>query len=316
MSPALVASVDVPATSANLGPGFDCLGLALEWRDTYTAGVDTGAEPTDVIAVSVEGYGCQGSDAVPADSQNLVAASLLTGLEHWHASGSLPGAVALHCINRIPHGRGLGSSSAAIVGGLALARELCQEGNRPSLETLFALAAQMEGHPDNVAPAVFGGFTPTWTDQSGAHAVALTPHPDLVAVVAVPDEQLSTSLARTLLPEQVPLSDAVFNASRASLLSHAITSAPQLLLPGTEDRLHQSRRSAAYPKTSTLVRALRADGLAAVVSGAGPSVLVLAEGGAPAVVEAVRAQCGQGWHVSAVPIAAEGVRATPLTRSR
>jgi homoserine kinase len=327
-------AVAVPATSANLGPGFDCLGAALDWRDEHHLRVvgqlAEGATPQ--VFVDVVG---EGAAEVATGADNLVAASLLAGLRRFGAV--LPAELHLRCVNTIPHGRGLGSSSAAIVGGLGLAAALTER-DVPAAE-LVALATELEGHPDNVAPAVLGGFTIAWTDAparpaegagdevpsapggnlpeaSGAPdmgvgmAVRAEPHVDITPVVAVPGTSLATKEARGLLPEQVPMADAVFNSSRAALLSHAITRAPALLLPATADRLHQDNRAAAYPASHALVQALRERGHAAVISGAGPTVLVLAMGAPEPVVAEVVAAAGPAWQVRALAFAAQGVRPT------
>ncbi|MDQ1247655.1 MAG: homoserine kinase [Actinomycetota bacterium] len=306
-----VAAVSVPATSANLGPGYDCLGLALEIRDHYRAEVDfggsVGAEP-DVV-VEVVGQGSDGSVGVRGD--NLVARSLLRGLIEW---GAPPvAAVRLHCNNAVPHGRGLGSSSAAIVGGLGLARELAPR--ELSSADVLALASAIEGHPDNVAPAVLGGFTVSWTEVGVGRALRLAPHPGVGAVIAVPPSSLSTAEARGLMPAQVPLVEAVHNLSRTALLTQALTSHPEFLLAGTEDLLHQPRRAGAYVASHALVSILRMDRHAAVISGAGPTVLVLTAGDVDQVATEVAEYTGAGWQVSVVPFAGEGARVEDAQRS-
>lgn len=312
-------AVTVPATSANLGPGFDCLGAALDWRDEHqllaVGELAGGQEPQ----VSVEVVG-EGADEVATGADNLVAASLLVGLRRFGAV--VPAQLHLRCVNTIPHGRGLGSSSAAIVGGLGLAAALAER--EVAAAELVALATEIEGHPDNVAPAVLGGFTIAWmADAAGAPAVGGAaaagavgavgaavrdePHPDITPIVAVPGTSLATKEARGLLPAQVPMADAVFNSSRAALLTHAITREPSLLLPATADRLHQDHRAAAYPASHALVMALRERGHAAVISGAGPTVLVLAVGAAEPVAAEVAAAAGPGWQVRPLAFAAAGV---------
>lgn len=297
-------AVSVPATTANLGPGYDFLGAALEWRDHYRAWISperlTECEPAVTVAVS----GHAASQDVPRDASNLVAATMLRGLREWGCG--TPAEVRVECRNEIPHGRGMGSSSAAIVGGLGLALACCPPDSRPPLDAVLQLAAAIEGHPDNVAPAVLGGFTPTWTDESGAHALRLDPHQRIRPVVAVPATTLATSKARGMMPEAVPLSEATFNASRASLLVWALTHQPDLLLAATADQIHQDRRAPAYPASAKLVQTLRRAGLPAVVSGAGPAVLILSIDETDEVVETVR-QLAPGWDVRAIPFAAEGL---------
>ena len=260
-------TVRVPATSANLGPGFDTLGLALDLTDEITAEVlpDEGA-----LEIVVEGEGAA-EGAVPRDATHLVVRSLVAGLRAVEAP--VPG-LRLTCRNAVPHSRGLGSSAAAIVGGLALARALTPQSPR-SDDELFAHAAALEGHPDNVAPAVFGGFTVALTSADGYAAVRLPVHLDVRLHAFVPPSPVSTSVARGLLPAQVPHADAAANAGRAALLVAAMTARPDVLLEATEDRLHQDYRAPAMPETLAVVAELRRGGVAAVVSGAGPTVLVL-----------------------------------------
>ena len=260
-------TVRVPATSANLGPGFDALGLALDLTDEITAEV----LPTrGALEIEVAGEGAQ-PGGVPRDSTHLVLRSLVAGLE---AVGAHAPGLRLSCHNAVPHSRGLGSSAAAIVGGLALARALTPEVER-SDEELFEQAAALEGHPDNVAPAVFGGFTVAVARSGGYAAVRLPVHPGVRLDAFVPPTPVSTTLARGLLPAQVPHEDAAHNAGRAALLVAALTQRPELLLEATQDRLHQSYRAAAMPQTLDVVEGLRRRGAAAVVSGAGPTVLVI-----------------------------------------
>lgn len=260
--------VRVPATSANLGPGFDTLGLALSVYDELTI---TALE-SDRVEVEVTG---EGADAVPRDASNLVVRSMAYAFES--VGRSLPG-VRLEAHNVIPHGRGLGSSGAAVVSGLLAATGLLEGIVAFGDETLLRLATELEGHPDNVAPALFGGLTIAWMDESGPQHKKLLVHRGVSPIVFVPESTMSTSVARSLQPEQFSREDAVFNVSRSALLIAALMQSPELLLAATGDRLHQSYRAQAMPETDLLVRSLRAEGFAAVVSGAGPSVLVLADG--------------------------------------
>lgn len=259
--------VRVPATSANLGPGFDALGLALTLYDDVAAEVTSGG-----VAVTVAG---QGAGELPADDRHLVVRAMRVAFD---ALGAQPPGLAVECVNRIPQARGLGSSSAAIVAGVLLARALVADGER-RLDGAGALrlAAEIEGHPDNVAPCLLGGFTLAWTESSGARAVSLPVAEGVRPTVFVPEERGLTATARAALPATVPHRDAAFNAGRAALLVHALTTDPALLLPGTVDRLHQEYRAPGMPGTAALVDALRAAGVAAVVSGAGPTVLALTE---------------------------------------
>jgi homoserine kinase len=261
------ASVRTPATSANLGPGFDALGLALALYDDLTARV-TG----DGFTVQVTG---EGAGELPADETHLVVRAMLAAFDEL---GGRPPGVAVECVNRIPQARGLGSSSAAIVGGIQLARGLVKNG-LALLDDAAALqlAARLEGHPDNVAPCLLGGFTIAWSAAAGARAVRLLTAPGVRPTIFVPQERGLTSTARAALPSGVPHADAAFNAGRSALLVHALTQAPDLLFPATEDRLHQGYRAEAMPGTASLVAGLRSVGVAAVVSGAGPSVLALTE---------------------------------------
>lgn len=260
--------VRVPATSANLGPGFDTLGLALNVHDEVEAEV-TGSG----VRVEVEGVGAAGEDAVPRDETNLVARAMLHVFDRVGVEA--PG-VVLHATNGIPHGRGMGSSGAAIVAGVLLAKGLLAGVVDVTDDDVLRYATELEGHPDNVAPAIFGGLTIAWVDETGPRQKQLAVHRGVSVLVAVPEATMSTKLARSLQPDAVPHADAVFNVSRSALLVAALTQSPELLLDATEDRLHQSYRASAMPATSALVERLRAAGHAAVVSGAGPSVLVLA----------------------------------------
>ena len=294
-------AVSVPATSANVGPGYDCLGLALELRDVYSA------ELSDRPGVRVEVVG-QGAGAVATDEANLVARSLLHGLSLL--GEAVPGGLRLRCQNRVPHARGLGSSSAAIVGGLGLARELAGGDPRRMTDAdLLAAAVAIEGHPDNVAAAVLGGFVLGWVDDGTGRGVRMQPAATVAAVIAVPVVELSTAAARAALPDTVPLTDAVTNISRTALLCHALTRQPELLFAATTDRLHQQARSAVYPASYDLLRRLRGSGLPAVISGAGPSVLVLSETDPGALTAAVADRAGPDWAVRSVEFAVEGIRA-------
>jgi len=259
--------VRAPATSANLGPGFDALGLALALHDEVTARV----APAGVV-VEVRG---EGAAELPTGEDHLVVRAMRAA---FAALREQPTGLVLECRNRIPQARGLGSSSAAIVAGLLAARALVDGGpERLPDDEVLAMAAAIEGHPDNVAPCLLGGFTIAWNEGAGARAVRLAAHEGVRPIVFVPAERGYTASARAALPPDVPHRDASFNAGRAALLTHAITGDPALLLPATEDRLHQGYRAESMPGTASLVASLRSVGVAAVVSGAGPTVLALSE---------------------------------------
>lgn len=269
-------TVRVPATSANLGPGFDTLGLALALYDELT--VTALAEPG--VRIEITGVG---AGEVPTDETNLVVTAIAHAFAH--ASRPMPG-LHLAANNVIPHGGGLGSSAAAIVSGTMAAKGLLDGEVEFDLDTMLALATELEGHPDNVAPALFGGLTIAWTTPEGPRAKKLMVHRGVSPLVCVPEHSVSTKLARSLQPTTVSVEDAVFNLSRSSLLIAALIQSPELLLQATEDKLHQAYRASAMPETNSLIAMLRAHGLAAVVSGAGPSILVLASDPAQRVVAA------------------------------
>jgi homoserine kinase len=274
-------TVEVPATSANLGPGFDCLGLALELVDTLTGvAIDEGLE------VHVEG---EGGGEVLLDESHLVVRAMRAAFE---AMDVHPSGLRLTCVNRIPHSRGLGSSSAAIVGGIVLARAMV-EGGEGLLDdaTALALANRIEGHPDNVAPALFGGFVISGQAGDEVWAQQSPVDPSISAVVLVPPHGVRTEVARGLLPETVTHADAAANSGRTALLVAALNGHGHHLLRATEDFLHQRQREPAMPESLALVAELRAAGVPAVVSGAGPTVLAFVTEGADDVESAAPA----GW---------------------
>lgn len=257
-------SVKVPATSANLGPGFDTLGLALaRYDDLEIEAIESGIE--------IEMHGV-GEGQVPLDESHLVVRSIAHAFAR--SGVALPG-IRLVAHNTIPHGRGLGSSGAAIVAGVIAAKGLLEGIIEFSSDDLLDLATELEGHPDNVAPALFGGLTIAWVAEGSPRHKKLTVHRGVSPLVLVPEHEMSTELARSLQPASVPHADAVFNVSRSALLVAALIQSPELLVEATEDRLHQHYRAEAMPETDRVIRALRAAGHAAVVSGAGPSILVL-----------------------------------------
>jgi homoserine kinase len=280
--------VRVPATSANLGPGFDALGLALSLHDEVTAKVSgTG------IRVQVSG---EGAGELPDDESHLVVRS---ALQTFDRLGGRPAGLEFSCVNRIPQARGLGSSSAAIVAGILAARALVDGGaDRLDDAAVLRLASEIEGHPDNVAPCLLGGFTIAWVGEEGAQAVRLAPADGVHPIVLVPTERGLTAHARAALPATVPHADAARTAGRAALLVHALTTAPELLFPATEDWLHQRYRASAAPATYALVEGLRAGGISAVVSGAGPSVLAFTGSGETPITP--------GWQLLDVDIDARG----------
>lgn len=256
------AVVEVPATSANLGPGFDSFGLAVELRDMIEGRLIDGPS-----TVEVEG---EGAGELPEDDTHLIARVAVETL----ADLGIRSGVALRCTNVIPQSRGLGSSAAAIVAGVLLGKAL-GGADVADLEDALRRATRYEGHPDNVAPAILGGFTVAWMDQGEGYARSLPVHPDLVAVAVIPPNPVATSAARAALPADVPYRAAVHNVSRSALLVHAMTHEPGLLLSATSDMLHQEYRRGVYPASMQIVDSLRAQGIPAFVSGAGPTVLAL-----------------------------------------
>jgi homoserine kinase len=260
-----VTRVRVPATSANLGPAFDCAGLALGVHDV----VEFALAPSG-LAVEVSGIG---AGELPTDESHLVVRAFRAACAEL---GWTPEGLRVRAENGIPQGRGMGSSAAAVVAGVLGAWALCPDVDAIDDDAVLRLATAIEGHPDNVAPCLLGSATLSWTTDQGAHAARIGVADSVSPVLFVPGDTLSTEVARGLLPRVVPHADAAFNAARAALLVHALGSDPALLLEATDDRLHQRQRAAAMPESIDLVDRLRAEGHAAVVSGAGPSVLVLA----------------------------------------
>lgn len=311
--------VRVPATSANLGPGFDALGLALALYDD----VEVRAVASADVVVRVEG---EGAGEVPDDESHLVVQALQAALE---LAGAPRTGLEMTCVNRIPHGRGLGSSAAAVVAGIAAARALVADPSVLADDVALALATRFEGHPDNAAPALLGGATiawcrtgpasrpgtgPTAADDGGPgrpRAVRLAVDPRLVATALVPRDRVATRHARGVLPERVPHADAAFNAGRSALLVEALTRRPDLLFEATEDKLHQDYRAEVMASSHQLVGTLRGQGLAAVISGAGPTVLVLGTEADAARLDAVAADLGglAGWESIRPGIDARGATA-------
>jgi homoserine kinase len=321
--PGRPVTVRVPATSANLGPGFDALGLALWPHDVVEARIIA-----DGLKVEVSGAG---EDAALAGEDHLVVRAMRAA---FCALGGQPPGIGLRCVNAIPQGYGLGSSAGAVVAGLLAARALAAAAgraearaadpepggaaaggpaprgrvrggpapDRPGLTDteLLRLATRLEGHPDNVAACLSGGLTIAWMSASGAESARLAPVAGLAPVLCVPEIPLATAEARGLLPPAVPHADAAANAARAALLIAGLTGDPGLLMAGTEDFLHQPYRAAAMPATADLVSKLRAEGIPAVMSGAGPSVLALTVTGThpgPEAVQSVASGTGTAWRV-------------------
>jgi len=376
--PARPVAVRVPATSANLGPGFDALGLALGLHDVVEARIIARG-----LSIEVSGAG---QDAAAAGEAHLVIRAMRTAFAEL---GCQPPGIGLRCVNAIPQGYGLGSSAAAIVAGLLAARALAADsgetgvqpvspawarpgaapgpagspsaghacadpgagrgpagsppaghacadpgagrgpagspsaghacadpgaGRGPGVPTaagraLLRLATRLEGHPDNAAACLAGGLTIAWMSASGAESASLVPVAGLAPVLCVPENPLPTAQARQVLPAVVPHADAAANSARAALLIAALTGDPGLLLAGTEDFLHQPYRAAAMPATTDLIRRLRAAGIAAVVSGAGPAVLALTMAGndpGPQTVQPIADAAGAAWQVLALDVDRQG----------
>jgi homoserine kinase len=296
---AAAVRVRVPATSANLGPGFDAFGLALGLYDDVVVRVaDAG------LHVDIAGEGAQ---SLPRDERHLVVRALRTAFDLF---GGQPRGLEVVCANRIPHGRGLGSSSAAICAGIMAARAVTIGGpERLGDAGLLELATEIEGHPDNVAACLLGGFTVAWSDNGAARAIRLDPASSIAPVVFVPSVPVLTETARGLLPRTVPHVDAAANAGRAALLVEALTRRTDLLLPATEDRIHQDYRAPAMPESTALVAALRAEGVPAVISGAGPTVLALAE---DETADKVARVAGNTWAAHRLELDSAGASVLPL----
>jgi homoserine kinase len=292
--------VQVPASSANLGPGFDSFGLALGMHDRYVAQI------LDDAGLDIDVTG-EGADEVPRTDKNLLVKAMYKGFDFL---GGKPKGIAVRALNVIPHGRGLGSSASAIVGGLSLARALVLTGSdKMNDEKLLQLATEMEGHPDNVAAALYGNAVVAWQeDQHGksvAQAISLSVDTRIRAIAFIPSTAVSTSKARKMLPETIPHRDAAQNSANSALLVHALTLRPDLLFRATEDFLHQSYRSEAMPASFALLNKLRGAGVAAFISGAGPTVLALHTGGESDVAELIRA-AGSKFEAKSLEISRTG----------
>ena len=298
-------SIRVPATSANLGPGFDSLGMAVGLFDTVRIRTNGSGR----VRVTVQG---EGAAVLPTDETHLIARTII---ETVHNAGYAAGGFDLECENVIPHGRGLGSSASAIVSGVLAGNALLPADAQLDPAGLLHSCSALEGHPDNVAPALSGGLAVSWEEEGRFRSVRTEVHPDIIPVVAIPATELSTESARGLLPAQVPHRAAAANSGRSALLIHALAAQPSMLLPGTVDYLHQDYRAAAMEPSAALVRHLRENGVAAVISGAGPTVMALAAG----QVQAQEAQAlitghleaagtTQSWRVLRLSVDRDGAR--------
>lgn len=255
-------TVTVPATCANLGPGFDSFGLAVAIHDVVQVRATTGATHVHVSGA--------GAGEVPDGEDHLVVRAMRVALDQV---GAPQAGLELRCANAIPHGRGLGSSAAAVIAGLVAVRELISEPEALHDGLILQLATELEGHPDNAAPALHGGVTIAWMDQGQAHAAQVPLH-DLEVTVLIPQGRLSTSRARTALPRTIAHADAAANSARAGLLTLALGGRPELLFAATQDWLHQRYRADVMPESLELLDRLRRAGLPAVISGAGPTLLL------------------------------------------
>ncbi|MGP8001903.1 MAG: homoserine kinase [Streptosporangiaceae bacterium] len=307
--------VRAPASSANLGPGFDSLGLALSLHDVAVARVTSGG-----LDIEVSGAGRETADA---GEDHLVVRAMRAA---FGLLGGQPPGLGLRSLNTIPHRRGLGSSAAAIVAGILAARALTRNG--PELlpdPAVLQLATELEGHPDNVAACLHGSLTIAWTADppgpAGTRMVRLPVLEEIRPVLCIPAERLSTTTARGALPAAVPHRDAAANAARSALLVAALTRVPAVLFDATQDYLHQPYRAEVMPQTAELLGRLRAAGVAATVSGAGPSVLALTVAGTktgPDLVDSIAAETGIGWRISPLDIDRQGATlqtAVPAERS-
>lgn len=294
-------SVCVPATSANLGSGFDVAGIALDYADSLVFTLNDTLDDSQDVRVIIHG---EGEDTLPKDETHLVVRAFRKACE---AFGLPHLRFTLEAHNRIPQARGMGSSASAIVSGVAAAWAFAHNGNL-NKQAIFELASSIEGHPDNVAPAVFGGLTTSWKNGDEFHTVRYGVSKQIRATIFVPNFTLSTQMARQALPEKVPYVDAVFNVSRACLLPIAFgdfgdfgdsrdsanscdscvkstLSRNDLLFTATQDAIHQPYRASLMQPTWDLVKALRDKGFAAAISGAGSCAAVFYEEKSQATVD-------------------------------
>lgn len=287
------ASVTVPATTANLGPGFDSIGMALELRDRIIVRATAGE-----TRVTVRG---EGQQTAGLGEDHLVVRAIRVALEYV---GAPQIGIDLTCHNSIPHSRGLGSSASAVAAGIAAVRAMISEPESLDDDAVFRLVTDFEGHPDNAAPAVFGGAQLTWMDEEGPHTIPLQVHESIQPYVMIPPTESLTATTRAVLPRTIAHSDAVFNLQRSALLVEALRTGEHLL-PATDDRLHQPYRREVMPQTAELIDSLRRSGIPAALSGAGPTVFSFIS-----VPEQLATALSQhGWTVRALPVATEGVRA-------
>ncbi|MDK2820280.1 MAG: homoserine kinase [Clostridia bacterium] len=263
--------VRVPATTANLGPGFDTLGMALELYDEIRI------EEADFPQIEVTG---EGEGAIPRGPENIAYKAAQAVYERVGKTGV---AFRLKMHNNIPVARGLGSSAAAIVGGLVGANLLL--GNPLDQEEMVSLATKLEGHPDNVAPAILGGLVVSANEGGRVYYERLNPPEGLVAVVAIPKFTLSTRMSRSVLPEKVSFSDAVFNVSRVALLLASIENNNlELMGKMMDDKLHQPYRIPLVKGMAEVFDAAREAGaLAVALSGSGPTVIAFCKDKQPQV---------------------------------
>jgi homoserine kinase len=302
--PAEAVRVRVPATSANLGPGFDSLGLALGLHDEVEVAITDGG-----LALEVSGEGAEVADRGERHLIVKVLRRTFAELDALSGTGvGQPPGIRLRCANRIPHSRGLGSSSAAIVAGITAARALHPGGKNLDDDAALALATQIEGHPDNVAPCLAGGLTVAWMRSDGPRLLRL--ELDAQVVAFIPEQRLATERARGLLPATVPHKDAAANAGRAALLIAALTQGlnSDVLLDATQDRLHQEYRAPAMPESAALVARLRRKGVPAVISGAGPTVLAFTTA---YLTDSIGLDVGNGWHIRPLNVDPHGACVQP-----
>lgn len=287
------ASVTVPATTANLGPGFDSIGMALEFRDRIIVRATAGE-----TRVTVRG---EGQQTAVLGEDHLVVRAIRVALEYV---GAPQIGIDLTCHNSIPHSRGLGSSASAVAAGIAAVRAMISEPESLDDDAIFRLVTDFEGHPDNAAPAVYGGAQLTWMDEEGPHTIPLPVHESIQPYVMIPPTESLTATTRAVLPRTIAHSDAVFNLQRSALLVEALRTGEHLL-PATDDRLHQPYRREVMPQTAELIDSLRRSGIPAALSGAGPTVFSFI----PVPEQLATALSQHGWTVRALPVATEGVRA-------
>lgn len=257
------AGVRVPATSGNLGPGFDSMGMAHNVWDEVHVRLTTGSTRVQILG--------EGREKLPTDESHLIVRAMRRAMD---AAGLPQSGIELNCRNGIAQGRGLGSSAAAVVAGLMLVRGLVDHPEELDDTTLLNLAVEFEGHPDNAAPAIHGGAVISWMNGNESYIAPLKLASELRTTLLVPSAELPTTTARAVLPKQIPHEDGAFNSARAALLVLALEDRPDLLWEATNDRLHQDYRASSMPESASVLKALRNAGWPAVISGAGPSILV------------------------------------------